>query len=138
MAISTYNAKLYYDDSAMTVSGTTVTGGTLIPIKTFPAILGQRSAIETTTLQDDAQTFIQGIRQQEENLDFTCNFDGTMFATLNSLTSAQYLTLIFSDGSYFSWQGFISASNGEGEVDNVIEMTVSVTPTTVPTFTAGS
>ena len=51
MAISSYNTKLTIASEEYA-------------IKDFPSILGQRSSLETTTLSDDAQTFIPGIRQQ--------------------------------------------------------------------------
>ena len=128
MAISTYNTTLKYGAS---------TPSTSILIKDFPRVLGQRSALETTETTDDAQTFIPGIRQQEESLDFTCYFDGTVMSTLNALDTAQKCELAFSDGSKYTWEGYISAAANEGGVDEVLEMTVSITPTTVPVFTAG-
>lgn len=129
MAISTYGVTLKYGSgSAMTP----------IAIKDFPQILGTRSALETTTLSDDAQTYIPGIRQQSETFDFTANFDAAVMSTLNALTAPQSCELTFSDGSKYAWSGYISAAVNEGSVDAVIEMTISITPTTVPTFTAGT
>lgn len=129
MAISTFGVTLKYGTS---------TAQTEIIIKDFPEILGGRSALETTTLKDDAQTFIPGIRQQPEAFDFTANFDASVMETINALTAAQKCELTFSDGSKYAWDGFISARINEGSVDSVIEMTVSITPTTVPVFTAGA
>lgn len=126
MAISTFGATLKY--GAQTASNT-------LAIKDFPEILGARSALETTTLSDDAQTYIPGIRQQAEAFDFTMNFDGATFGQLNNLTAVQKCELEFSDGCKFMWEGYISARINEGSVDSVMEMTVSITPTTVPTFT---
>lgn len=129
MAISTYGVTLKY--------GTT-TAQTAIAIKDFPEILGGRSALETTTLSDDAQTFIPGIRQQPESFDFTANYDAAVMKTLNELDDVQHCELAFSDGSKYTWSGYISARTNEGSVDAVIEMTVSITPTTVPVFSAGA
>ncbi len=129
MAISTYGVTLKYGPSSAT---------TEIVIKDFPQLLGTRSALETTTLSDDAQTFIQGIRQQSETFDFTANYDKEVFSTLNGLTAVQKCELTFSDGSKFAWDGYISAAINEGSVDAVVEMTISITPTTVPVFTAGA
>ena len=129
MAISTHNTTLKY--------GAT-TASTAISIKNFPSILGKRSALETTTLDDDAQTYIQGIRQQSESFDFTANYDGDVFDTINDLDAEQKCELAFSDGSKFTWNGWISASVNEGAVDGVLEMTISITPTSVPEFTAAS
>lgn len=129
MAISTYGVTLKYGASSATTS---------VEIKDFPQILGTRSALETTTLSSAAQTFIPGIRQQSETFDFTANFDPTVMSTINALTAAQKCELAFSDGSKFAWEGWLSATVNEGSVDAVVEMTISITPTTVPTFTAGS
>ena len=124
---------------ALSTKGVTLAYGTSTPqtnivIKSFPSILGKRSALETTTLSDDAQTFIQGIRQQEESFDFTANYDATVYNSLNGLNSVQKCALTFPDGSKYTWDGFISASVNEGDVDAVLEMTVSITPSTVPVW----
>jgi len=127
MAISTYGVTLKYGETTPT---------TVLKIKDFPSLLGKRSALETTTLSDDAQTYIPGIRQQSETFDFTANYDPTELSVINALTNVQKCELEFSDGSKFEWDGYISASVNEGAVDAVVEMTISITPTTVPVFTA--
>lgn len=129
MAISTYGASLKYGAS---------TASTAVVIKSFPSILAPRSALETTTLSDDARTFIQGIRQTPESFEFTCNWDKGVFDDINTLSGVQACELAFSDGSKFTWSGYMSASNGEGSVDAVAEMTISITPTTVPVFVKGT
>ncbi len=125
MAISSYNTKL-------------TIGSKTYDIKDFPSIVGKRSALETTTLSDDAQTFIQGIRQQEESFDFLANYDPTVYAEINAMSGEQECQLTFSDGSGYSWEGAVSASVNEGDVDSVLEMTISVTPSTVPVWAQGS
>lgn len=125
MAISSYNTKLTIGDKEY-------------KIKDFPSILGQRSALETTTLSDDAQTYISGIRQQSDNFPFLANYDATVYAEINALTGEQECELAFGDGSKYTWQGSVSVSINEGSVDAVLEMTISVTPTTVPVWTKGA
>lgn len=127
MAISTYNVKLSYGASTPTTD---------VIIKDFPSLLGKRNALETTTLSDDAQTYIAGIRQQESSFDFTANYDPTVYSTLNGLSDAQKWKLAFSDGSNYSWSGTVSVSVNEAGVDEVVEMTISVTPSTVPVWSA--
>lgn len=127
MAISTYGVTLKYGATS---------ADTAVVIKDFPSLLGKRSALETTTLSDDAQTFIPGIRQQSETFDFTANYDAAVLETINALTAVQKCELAFSDGSKFTWDGYISGSVNEGAVDAVVEMTISITPTTVPVFVA--
>ncbi len=125
MAISSFGVSLKYGTENPT---------TAVVIKDFPSLLGKRSSLETTTLSDDAQTFISGIRQQSESFDFTANYDATIYNTLNSLTEAQKWSLTFSDGSGYTWDGTVSVSVNEGSVDAVMEMTISVTPSTVPVW----
>lgn len=125
MAISSYNTKLKI-------------GTKSYDIKDFPAILGERSALETTTLSDDAQTYIQGIRQQSESFPFLANYDATIYAEINALSGEQECELAFSDGSKFTWNGYVSASINEGSVDSVLEMTIYVTPSDVPVWSKGT
>ena len=125
MAISSYNTKLSI-------------GTKSYDIKDFPSILGKRSALETTTLSDDAQTYISGIRQTEESFDFVTNYDATVYAEINAMTGDQECKLIFGDNSNYTWSGGVSASINEGSVDSVLEMTISVTPSTVPVWAQGA
>ena len=128
MALSTYGVSLKYGASSPM---------TAVTIKDFPSLLGKRSSLETTTLSDDAQTFIAGIRQQSESFDFVANYDPTVYNTLNSLAGEQSWSLTFSDGSGYTWKGTVSVSVNEGAVDAVLEMTISVTPSTVPVWSQG-
>lgn len=121
MAMNSYNTKL-------------TIGTKDYPIKDFPSILGQRSALETTTLSDDAQTYIPGIRQQSDNFPFLANYDPAAYEEINTLTGEQDCKLTFGDGSGYSWKGGVSVSVNEGAVDSVLEMTISVTPSTVPVW----
>lgn len=125
---------------AMTAYGTVLKYGetspdTQIIIKDTPVILAKRSSVETTTLSDDARTYIPGIRETSESFDFTANYDSEVFATLNGLDKAQKCALVFSDGSGYTWDGNISASVNEAAIDAVLEMTISITPTTEPKWT---
>lgn len=123
MAMNTYNTKL-------------TIGTKSYDIKDFPVILGERSALETTTLSDDAQTYIPGIRQQSESFPFVTNYDPTVYGELDKLTGDQECKLTFGDGSGYTWSGKVSVSVNEGSVDAVIEMTISITPSTVPVWSA--
>ena len=125
MALSSFNTKL-------------TIGTKVYAIKDFPSILGQRSSLETTTLSDDAQTFIPGIRQQSESFAFLANYDATVYAEINALTGNQECKLTFSDGSGYSWNGTVSASVNEGSVDAVLEMTINIVPSDVPVWAKGA
>ena len=125
MAISSFNTVLKYGATSPT---------TVVRIKDFPSILGQRSSLETTDLSDDAQTFIPGIRQQAETFPFLANYDPEVYAEINALNEVQKCALVYSDGSGYTWDGKLSASVNEGSVDAVVEMTSSITPATVPVW----
>jgi hypothetical protein len=127
MAMSAFNTRFLYGSAAPT---------TEVVVKDVPQIMAKRSSLETTTLKDDSRTFIQGIRESAESFDFTANYDATVFAGLNELAEPQKCAVIYSDGSGYTWDGYISAAVNEAAVDAVLEMTVSVTPTSVPVWAA--
>lgn len=123
--MTAYNTRLMYGTDSPT---------TQITIKDTPVILAKRSSVETTTLSDDARTYVPGLRESSESFDFTCNYDSDVFATLNELKETQKCALVFNDGSGYTWDGNISASINEAAIDAVLEMTVSITPTSVPVW----
>jgi hypothetical protein len=129
MAISTYGTTFKYG----------ATGAEkVLAIKSYPEILAKRAALETTTLSDDAKVYIQGIRETPDSFPFTMNWDAAVFADINALTEVQKCELAFSDGSKFTFDGYLSASNNEGSVNAVAEMTISVMPATVPVFVSAN
>ena len=142
MAISTY--KVYLMKGV--TSDNTTTYSKLIDIKEFPDIGGDPEMLETTTLSDKMQTFILGI-QSNEGLSFTANYTKTDFNTLKGLEGQDNDYAIWfgasesggsvtPDGSNgkFSFKGELSVHVNGGGVNEVVEMTVTIAPTTVITF----
>lgn len=142
MAISTY--KVYLMKGV--TSDNTTTYSKLIDIKEFPDIGGDPEMLETTTLSDKMQTFILGI-QSNEGLSFTANYTKTDFNTLKALEGQENDYAIWfgasesggtvaPDGSNgkFSFKGELSVHVNGGGVNEVVEMTVTIAPTTVITF----
>ena len=125
MAISTYQTKLTIGEKDYA-------------IKSFPSILGKKSALETTTMLDSAQTYISGIRSTEESLDFGANYVAATYAELNELEGEKTCKLTFGDGSNYTWRGGVSATIDDGDVDAVINMTISIIPASVPVWAAGA
>ena len=123
MAISSFNTKL-------------MIGTKEYAIKDFPAILGERSALEITTLSDDAQRYIQGIRQQSETFPFLANYDATIYGEINALTGEQDCTLTFSDGSQFTWEGQHTCGLPGKGVNEVVEFTINIAASTAVEFVA--
>lgn len=133
-AISTYRTFLMHA-SADTYSK-------LVDIKSFPDLGGAPNTIETTTLSDAMQVFIEGLKSSDA-LSFTTNYTKADFKKCNDLAGKQEkyavwfggtgegdsLTPTGSDGK-FEFTGSISVYvNGAGTGD-AVEMTVTITPST--------
>ena len=129
MAISSYKVELH--NSA--TGGDTFTK--FADIKDFPDLFGEPNTLETTTLSDDMQTFIAGIKQMDA-LAFTMNWDKTIAQTIKSMEGkTSHWKVIFSDGTEFAFQGQPSLGvTGKG-VDEVLEMTLTIVPSTTVTMT---
>lgn len=145
MAISTYKVYLMHKASA---SGDYAK---LVDIKEFPDMGGTPEMLETTTLSDPIQTFIKGIQTLDSSgLQFTANYDKTDFTTLKALesdndhqfavwfgatTSGSTDTPDGSDGK-FEFKGSLSVYPNGGGVNEVINMTISIAPSTPITVAA--
>lgn len=126
MAISTFAAELSWGESAETVTKK-------IDIKDFPDLIGDPNMLETTTLSDDAQTFIPGIRTMDL-LTFTFNLDkNTGKAVKDDEDKKLHYELAFSDGTTFTWQGEHTLGVPGKGVDEVIEGTINIVASTVIT-----
>lgn len=125
MAISSYQVELH---NASTKDGDYKL---FAPIKDFPDLMGSPNTLETTTLSDNMQTFIPGIKQMEE-LAFTLNWDKEIASTIKEMEGTEsYWKVIFSDGTEFSFAGQPALGvTGKG-VDEVLEMTLTIVPSTV-------
>lgn len=111
----------------------------LCKIKSYPALGGEPEQIEITDLEDTMQTFVLGV-QSVDSMTFTCNFNPADYqAVKTNEGKAGYFSLEFgesaSEGS-FAWEGAYSVYVNEGEVNGAREMTISVFPSTVITYTA--
>lgn len=131
MAISSYKTYLMSGDSASALTK-------LIDIKEFPDLGGDPEMLETTTLSDKMQTYIMGI-QSADALEFTCNYTKEDFATLDALTGqTKHYGVYFgsetgSEGK-FTFQGQLSVRVNGGGVNEVVEMTISIAPSTEIAF----
>lgn len=142
MAISTYKIFLMM----MQDSGSTYTK--LVDIKDFPDLGGAPEMLETTTLSDKMQTYIPGI-QSLDALEFTANYTKTDFDKLKALEgqtkkfavwmgateSGGTLTPSGSDGK-FEFEGQLSVFPVGGGVNEVVDMTITIAPSTPITSAA--
>lgn len=143
MAISTY--KVFLMKKA--VSGGTYTK--LVDIKDFPDLGGAPEMLETTTLSDGASTYIPGIQSQDA-LEFTANYTKTDYDTLKALEDQELELAVWlggtvsggvatptgSDGK-FEFKGKLSVFVVGGGVNEVVDMTISIAPSTVITVASG-
>ena len=114
----------------------------LVDIKDFPDLGGAPEMLETTTLSDKMQTYIPGI-QSLDALEFTANYTKTDFTTLKALEGQEKefavwfgatdnsgtLTPDGSDGK-FEFKGQLSVFPVGGGVNEVVDMTITIAPST--------
>lgn len=114
----------------------------LIDIKDFPDLGGAPEMLETTTLSDKMQTYIPGI-QSLDALEFTANYTKEDYTKLKALegTECEFavwfggtesggtLTPTGTDGK-FEFKGQLSAFPVGGGVNEVVDMTVTIAPST--------
>ena len=137
MAISTYKTFL------MTKGSDATSWSKLLDIKDFPDLGGAPEMLETTTLSDGMQTYIEGI-QSLDSLEFTANYTladyqmvlalkgkETAFAVWFGGTEASDGT-VTPDGSSgkFEFSGTISAYPVGGGTNEVVDMKITIAPST--------
>lgn len=135
MAISTYKIFLMMKGEGSTYEK-------LVDIKDFPDLGGAPEMLETTTLSDKMQTYIPGI-QSLDALEFTSNYTKADFTKLKALEgqekefavwfgateAANVLTPDGSDGK-FEFSGQLSVFPVGGGVNEVVDMTITIAPST--------
>ena len=131
MAISTFGIQLMH-------KGTGATYAKLVDIKDFPDLGGAPEMLETTTLSDPMQTYIEGI-QSSDALEFTANYTKAEYDKLVALKGkdeayAVYFNESETDGSEFYFSGYLSVRVNGGGVNEVVGMTISIAPSTVITI----
>ena len=127
MAISTYLATLKWGVSADAVAK-------IVDIKDFPDLIGDPNMLETTTLSDGQQTYIAGVKSADM-MTFTANYTKEDFATVKGEEGkALFYALEFSDGSKFTWQGQHTCGLPGKGVDEVVEFTINIAPSSPVEF----
>lgn len=113
----------------------------LIDIKSFPDLGGAPEMLETTTLSDSMQTHIAGI-QSLDGMEFKANYGLAEYKELKKLTGEQEFAVWLggsevggvmkpngSNGK-FKFKGFLSVFANGAEVNNVVDMTINIAPST--------
>lgn len=143
MAISTYKIFLMHKASSSSV------WEKLIDIKEFPDLGGSPEMLETTTLSDRMQTYIPGI-QSLDALEFNANYTLTDYQTLKAMEGTEKdfavwfggteagdtVTPTGSDGK-FKFKGQLSVFPVGGGVNEVVDMTITIAPSTPVSMDSG-
>ena len=126
MAISTYGIFLMHKGEGSTYTK-------LIDIKDFPDLGGAPEMLETTTLSNSMQTYIEGI-QGADALEFTANYDKADYTKLVALKgkNEEYAVYFGEEGTdgKFEFSGYLSVRVNGGGVNEVVGMTISIAPST--------
>jgi len=135
MAISTYKVYLMKKGSGSSYEK-------LVDIKDYPDLGGEPEMLDTTTLSDGARTYIPGIQSQEA-LTFTANYTKSDYTALKALEGTEYDFAVWfgasvsgntvtPDGSEgkFEFKGKLVVFVTGGGVNEVVDMTISIAPST--------
>ena len=125
MAISTYKTYLF----AGTVKDTLTK---LCDIKEFPDMIGDPELLETTTLSNEQQTNILGIKGADI-LTFTTNYDSDVWDAIEAKDGELFYELRFGDDGdkgVFEWKGSHTLGLPGAGVNAVVDMTINIAAST--------
>lgn len=114
----------------------------LVDIKDFPDLGGEPEMLETTTLTDSMQTFIEGIQSQDA-LEFNINYDLATYQKLVAMkgketefsvwfggTDADGAVTPTGDEGKFNFKGYLGVRVVGKGVNEVREAIISIAPST--------
>lgn len=123
----------------------------LVDIKNVPAIGSDRNTIDVTTLSDDMEQLIPGIKRVGDGFQFNCNYDKTTYATIDGMAEETHDFAIWKggtgsgsnvipDGSDGKWSfsGQITVGTADGDVDGSFDMVITIFPSTPVDFDDGT
>jgi len=97
-----------------------------VKIKSFPDLGVAPAAIDVTSLADDVQKFIPGVKGMGA-MEFVANYDEAQFAELTACENEE-LTYVKINGVNYSMTGQHSALIAAGAVNAAVDMKIVVTP----------
>lgn len=110
----------------------------LVRAKTIPAPVGAPNTVESTTLEDAAQTYEMGI-QTTDSKEFTGNLEKDYLDGIDELKGKRVciIQLYGTDGiggeAKYAYVAQVTATPSDiGGVDEIVEMSVTAIPNTVP------
>lgn len=138
MASTSYLSRVIYREH--TDGSTTFAGeySLMVNAKSMPAPVSPPNNVESTTLEDDAQTFEKGIKQSDTK-EVSGNLEKDKLSALDALGDAKLdiIQLYGTDGlggvAKYAYVGTVTATPDDvGGVDEILGMTVSIIPNTAP------
>lgn len=131
-AFSTIGTKLMYKNST--------SYDELCAIKNFPDLGGEPEQIETTTLSNTNQTFCPGVKSVS-SMSFDVNYTKSDYDRIAAMTGEKIFAIYFGDSGVdgkFYFKGELSIYVKGAGVNDVVEATITITPTTDITTTEPS
>lgn len=138
MASTSYLARAIYKEHTDTGEATGFAGTykLLVKAKSMPAPVSAPNTVESTTLEDDAQTFEMGIKTSASK-DITGNLEKEYLDGIDDLAGKKidilqlYGTKGVGEVAKYAYVGqAIATPNDVGGTDEILEMTVTVIPNT--------
>lgn len=134
MASSSYKTFLMYKNTSAYEK--------LVDIKNFPDLGGAPEMLETTTLSDAMQTFVEGIQSQSA-LEFNINYDLETYQKIVAMKGTEKEFAVWFGGTEtggsvtptgdegkYNFKGYISIRVVGKGVNEVKEATISIAPST--------
>lgn len=141
MAITSYLSRIIYKEFSGDDLQTVDFAGSyklLVRAKTIPAPVGAPNTVESTTLEDAAQTYEMGI-QTTDSKEFTGNLEKDYLDGIDELKGKRVciIQLYGTDGiggeAKYAYVAQVTATPSDiGGVDEIVEMSVTAIPNTVP------
>lgn len=146
MALSTYMTFLMYKPDG----DATTDYEKLVDIKNVPALGAERNTIDITTLSDDTEQLIPGIKRVGSGYQFNANYDQDVYDSIDKMTdvysfaiykggtgSGSNVTPTGSDGKW-KFDGRITIGTLDGGVDDSFDMVITIFPSTPIDFEKGT
>ena len=109
-------------------------------VKSMGEITEATNKIEVTTLADEAQKFINGIKSYGDAISFTCVYDKAEYLKVRAMqNNAEHAVEIkYADGLKITFQAYVATTLSGVEVDSAHEFTIELTPASAITIVDGA
>lgn len=136
MASTSYLARVIYKNHVDNETDFAGTYNLLVKAKTIPSPASAPNTVESTTLEDDTQTFEMGIKTADSK-EITGNLEKEYLQGINNLSNQKIdiIHLYGTDGTgavaKYAYVGqAVATPNDIGGVDEILEMTCTIIPNT--------